>query len=177
MDFKLILALVLLAGGATGLLMEPPGNTGAAPAASATNAAATPQLANATNSTAWAESVVLPRADDGHFYADVEIEGQRLTMLVDTGASVVALTGADAERLGLTWNEADLGPVAQGASGAVVGVNTTIPEIALGDHVAHDVQALIIPEGLQVSLLGQAFLSTLGQVDMRGDEMVLGNAG
>src|SRR6187399_1509951 len=41
--------------------------------------------------------VVLPRAPDGHFYADVTVEGVTKEMLVDTGASVIALTGEDAE--------------------------------------------------------------------------------
>ena len=43
-------------------------------------------------------------------------------MLVDTGASVVALTGADARAAGLMWSAADIRPIAQGASGPVAGM-------------------------------------------------------
>src|SRR5262245_56642238 len=47
-----------------------------------------------------AGEVVLEREADGHFYADVGVDGATAHMLVDTGASVVALTAEDAEALG-----------------------------------------------------------------------------
>lgn len=175
MDLKLPLAVVLITGGAAGLVL---------PQLSAVAPRQEPRLLDASQVTtpsadqaanAWAEDVVLAREADGHFYADVGVDGQSLRMLVDTGASVVALTGTDAETLGITWDPADVTPVAQGASGPVEGVNVTIPEITLGDHVAHNVQAVIIPEGLAISLLGQSFLSTLGQVQMNDDRMIVGN--
>lgn len=172
MDLKLPLAAVLITGAATGLALPMVSKVGAPHEARVLDASA-PSDTPAPD--AWAENVVLTREVDGHFYANVEVGGQPLRMLVDTGASVVALTGADAEALGLEWREADITPVAQGASGPVEGVNVTIPEISLGDHAARNVQALIIPEGLAVSLLGQSFLSTLGQVEMSGDHMVMGN--
>lgn len=177
MDLKLPLAVVLIAGGAAGLVI---------PQLSGVSQPEEPRLLDATQVTTpnagqaanqWAEDVVLSRQPDGHFYADVSVDGQMVHMLVDTGASVVALTEADADALGLTWDQADVSPVAQGASGPVLGVNVTIPELTLGDHVAHNVDALIIPEGLAISLLGQSFLSTLGQVQMSGDQMIVGNGG
>lgn len=175
MDLKLPLAVVLITGGAAGLVL--PQLSAVAPRQEPrlldASQVATPSADQAAN--AWAEDVVLAREADGHFYADVGVDGQSLRMLVDTGASVVALTGTDAETLGITWDPADVTPVAQGASGPVEGVNVTIPEITLGDHVAHNVQAVIIPEGLAISLLGQSFLSTLGQVQMNGDRMIVGN--
>ena len=174
MDLKLPLAAVLITGATAGLVLPELGSMAPQDQPRLLDArqaaAAAPEADNA-----WAGDVVLTREPDGHFYADVTVDGQSLRMLVDTGASVVALTGADAEALGLTWDEADVTPVAQGASGPVLGVNVTIPELALGDHVARDVQALIIPEGLVVSLLGQSFLATLGQVRMDGDEMIVGH--
>lgn len=177
MDLKLPLALVLVTGAATGLLLPAVSNVGTPDEPRLLGASqATPASADAA-ANAWAEDLVLTREADGHFYADVAVDGQSLRMLVDTGASVVALTGADAEALGLAWDPAEIAPVAQGASGPVEGVNVVIEELTLGDHVAHDVQALIIPEGLAISLLGQSFLSTLGQVQMRGDQMIVGNGG
>lgn len=175
MDLKLPLAAVLITGGAVGLLMPSLSGVGQREEPRLLDARAAGEAGKAPAADPWAEDVVLTREADGHFYADVAVDGQSLRMLVDTGASVVALTGADAEALGLTWDQADVSPVAQGASGPVEGVNVTIPELALGDHVAHDVEALIIPEGLVVSLLGQSFLSTLGQVRMDGDHMIVGN--
>lgn len=175
MDARLpIIALLLTVVAGTGLLRalregaEDAATLAAGPSASATLAAA--------RSTGWGGETVLARAGDGHFYANVTVDGRDYRMLVDTGASVIALTGADAEAMGLTWDDADLAVVAQGASGPVEGVHALLPAISLGDHEARKVEAIIVPAGLSVSVLGQSFLQTLGQVRMNGDAMVLGTA-
>ena len=79
----------------------------ASPSASQVPAAAAPSSSGSTE---------LRRAGDGHFYAGVSVGGNPVTMLVDTGASVIALTGADARAAGLDWNPIQLGVVANGAS-------------------------------------------------------------
>lgn len=116
----------------------------------------------------------LRRAGDGHFYAGVSLSGRPVTMLVDTGASVVALTGSDAREAGLHWNPAQLGVVAQGASGPIRGVAIKLERVTLGSHDARDVDAIIVPEGLPISLLGQSFLATIDPVRIEKDRMVLG---
>lgn len=117
---------------------------------------------------------VLKRQPDGHFYADAFVEGQQLHMLVDTGASIVALTGRDADALGLYWSEDDLRPIGRGASGVVHGVPAVINTMEVGRFEARNVEAAIIPDGLGVSLLGQSFLSKIDNVEISGDEMRLG---
>ena len=116
---------------------------------------------------------VLDREVDGHFYADVVVDGTSTRMLVDTGASVVALTGEDAEAMGVRWSEDDVMPVARGASGAVYGVPVMIDRMELGSLEARQVEAIVVPEGLGISLLGQSFLSHFDSVEIRGDQMVL----
>lgn len=118
--------------------------------------------------------VVLPRQGDGHFYTHAMIDGERLRMLVDTGASVVALTGEDAEALGFTWNDADLKPIGRGANGVVEGLQVRIERMEIGGIEAQGIDAAIIPEGLDVSLLGQSFLSKVHNVQITGNEMRLG---
>lgn len=117
---------------------------------------------------------VLARHPDGHFYAEGNVDGARLRMLVDTGASMIALTGEDAEALGLTWDEASLKPIGRGANGVVMGVSVRLERIEVEGIEARDVEAAIIPEGLDVSLLGQSFLSKIENVEINGDEMRLG---
>ncbi|BBC74426.1 conserved hypothetical protein [Altererythrobacter sp. B11] len=117
---------------------------------------------------------VLPRAPDGHYYADVTVNGAESRMLVDTGASVIALTGNDAEAAGLTWNEADIHPVGRGVNGMVLGVPVTLDAVELGGLEADGVQAVIVPEGLDVSLLGQSFLSRAGSIEITDAGMALG---
>jgi len=121
-----------------------------------------------------AGEVVLPRSDDGHFYAEVMVEGTSTLMLVDTGATTVALTGEDAEALGLSWTDGDIRPVAKGASGTVYGVPVTLQHVQLGELEAKEISAIVVPEGLGISLLGQSFLSQIERVEMDQDRMVLG---
>lgn len=119
------------------------------------------------------DRIQLSRESDGHFYADVDVNAGSVRFLVDTGATAVALTGDDARELGLHWSEEELGPVARGASGPVMGKHIVIDRMQLGDVQATNVRAAIIPEGLDVSLLGQTFLSKIGSVNISGDKMVL----
>ena len=116
----------------------------------------------------------LARAGDGHFYADAMVNNSRIHFLIDTGASVVALTGADARAAGLHWSAADVRPIARGASGPVFGVALTLDHISLNGHKANNVSAIIVPEGLDTSLLGQSYLSTVQPVRIEHDKMVLG---
>ncbi len=117
---------------------------------------------------------VLNRSPDGHFYADVSIDSQDIRMLVDTGASVVALTGSDAEALGLEWSDDELFPIGRGASGDVIGKPVRLERVRLGDLEAEGVEAVIVPEGLDVSLLGQSFLGRVGKVEIEDGRMMLG---
>lgn len=116
----------------------------------------------------------LHRESDGHFYATVEINGRPTRFMVDTGASAIALTNADAQALGLFWTYDELAVVAHGASGPVRGVYKTLDRVALGGHEVRGLNAIIVPEGLGISLLGQNFLSTIDPVRIEGDRMILG---
>lgn len=117
---------------------------------------------------------VLPRADDGHFYADVTVDGSTVQMLVDTGASTIALTGEDADALGVAWDASAVRPVARGANGLVYGVEVKLDRVSVGGLEVQNVTAVVVPEGLGISLLGQSFLSQIDHVEMTGDAMVLG---
>lgn len=137
--------------------------------------ASDPQAGDTDSYAAWvAGATELPRAADGHFYADANINGTRLIFLIDTGASIVALTGTDARAAGLFWSPADIRPVGRGASGPVHGVEVSLDRVTLGGHEARNVRAVIVPDGLAVSLLGQSFLTTIQPVRIEGDRMVLG---
>lgn len=178
MDAKLALSCVLIVGGAVGLAMpvlqaeeQITRHAAAAGEEQLTIGAAQ----NLPSASAWGDELVLQRERDGHFYADVMVDGVPTRMLVDTGASVIALTGEDALAMGLYWDEQEVQPVAQGASGAVHGVRTKIPRVRLGEFEASDVDAIIVPDGLGISLLGQSFLETVGDVRIADDRMVLGN--
>jgi len=119
------------------------------------------------------EALSIDRDPDGHFYAAVDVEGVPVNFLIDTGATSIALTGADAEAIGLDWDDDNLQVIGRGASGDVYGKKIVLSEVALGDFVARNVPAAIIPNGLDRSLLGQAFLKEIDNVNISGDEMLL----
>ncbi|HEY0629087.1 MAG TPA: TIGR02281 family clan AA aspartic protease [Sphingomicrobium sp.] len=116
--------------------------------------------------------IVLERSGDGHFYADAEINGQSIRMLVDTGASAIALSRDDAQRAGIGVSIGMPEVVGQGASGDVHGEVVTIDRVALGDKEAESVTAVVL-DGGETSLLGQSFLSKFDSVEITGDVMVL----
>ena len=118
-----------------------------------------------------AEETHLQREENGHFYAEAVIAGEPVLMLVDTGASTVALTTEDAARVGVDFSEEDFQPIGTGASGAVRGVRTTLDSVDVDGKEVPAVEAAVI-EGLEVSLLGQSYLSRLDSVSMSGDTMV-----
>jgi aspartyl protease family protein len=118
---------------------------------------------------------ILPRMGDGHFYAEVRVNGSTSRFLVDTGASVIALTGEDARAAGIDWDESDIRPIGSGASGPVYGVPAVLDEVSLDGHETRSVAAVVVPEGLEISLLGQSFLGQIDEISVRDDEMVLGD--
>jgi aspartyl protease family protein len=144
----------------------------------ATTPAPTPKPAPQPASSTWNDggnAIVLPRSGDGHFYAEGVAQGTPVRFLVDTGASVVALNNADAQRLGLYWHPGELSKIGRGANGDVIGKPVTLDRLQVGELVAQNVRAVIIPEGLDVSLLGQSFLSQVGNVSISGNQMTLKN--
>ncbi len=113
---------------------------------------------------------VLARAGDGHFYAEAQVNGARIRFLVDTGASLVALTPHDARRAGIAVGDAD--GRAMAAGGEIAFAPVTIDRLALGPIEARGVRGAVA-DRLPVSLLGQSFLSRIESIEMRGDTMIL----
>ena len=116
--------------------------------------------------------ITLPRAQDGHFYADLMVEGQMIHFLIDTGASSIVLTKSDARRLGLKPDALSYSGQAFTANGAVRTARITLTQITLGSHADTDVTADVNDGDLDVSLLGMSYL-TLYRLSVVGDQMTL----
>lgn len=117
-------------------------------------------------------AVELKRNDDGHFYADVEINGANVHALVDTGASGIALSRDDARAAGIATSIGMNDVIGRGADGDVRGEYVTIDKISLGSASAEHMDAIVLNSGGQ-SLLGQQFLAKFNSVEIHGDTMVL----
>ena len=115
----------------------------------------------------------LTRAPDGHFYTDAQVNGTVIRFLVDTGASSVALSKADAAKIGLQFTDADFTETGQGAGGALLLKPILIDRIIVGTTAAANVEAVIVNSDMKVSLLGQSWLKRVGTVEIKGDQMVL----
>jgi aspartyl protease family protein len=115
----------------------------------------------------------LTRAPDGHFYTDAQVNGTIIRFLVDTGASSVALSKADAAKIGLQFTDADFTAMGQGAGGALSLKPVMIDRIIIGTTDAANVEGVIVNSDMKVSLLGQSWLKRVGTVEIKGDRMVL----
>ena len=127
---------------------------------------------SADDQSATGDAVRLERSSDGHFYADVEINGRRIHAMVDTGASLIALSREDARAAGLATSISMPQVIGEGASGEVHGEVVTLDRVALGPKEAHGLTAVVLDSGSQ-SLLGQSFLGKFDAVEIRGDTMIL----
>ena len=114
----------------------------------------------------------LEKERNGHFYTYADVNGEPIRFVVDTGASFVALTTKDAKRLGIPFDPASFEYVGEGASGPVRGMFVTLDSVEIDGKKVTNVKAAIL-EGSRLSLLGQSYLSRMGEVQMRGDYMVL----
>jgi aspartyl protease family protein len=110
----------------------------------------------------------------GHFHASAEINGRPVSVMVDTGASMVALTYEDARAAGLFVRDADFTHRVSTANGAARVAPVTIDRVSIGDITVRNVPGAVMESGkLGTTLLGMSFLSRLQRVDMRSGMLVL----
>lgn len=116
---------------------------------------------------------MLEREGNGHFYTHARVNDAELVhFLVDTGATSVALTVEDARRLGIPVDPAEFTVIGEGASGLVRGKDIMLKSVEVDGKRVDNVRGVVL-EGSRLSLLGQAYLSRMGEVEMSGDYMVL----
>jgi aspartyl protease family protein len=124
--------------------------------------------------TGYSRSVVVPRDARGQFQVDARIDGRRLSFMVDTGASVIALIASDAARLGIHPAQSEFVAEVKTANGTVRAAPTTLSSVEVGDLVVRDVAALVLPDvALSENLLGLSFLSRLRHFDYSGGKLTL----
>ncbi len=101
------------------------------------------------------------RAADGHYWAEAVIDGRAVRVLVDTGASVVALTREDAHRLGLKLTSEDFRSTVHTASGPGRAARVTLDSVTVAGARVDRVEAMVVEKGLGQSLLGMSYLGRL----------------
>jgi aspartyl protease family protein len=113
------------------------------------------------------------RARDGHYWLRAEVNGKSAMFLVDTGATLTAVSTDTAAAIGLEPREAGLPVRMQTANGAVAAHLTTIDELRFGNVVARGLDAVIAPGLGTTNVIGMNFLSRLASVRLEGETMIL----
>ena len=112
--------------------------------------------------------------DNGHFETEAEVNGSRVGVLVDTGATLVALTYDDAQRAGVHLSQADFTHEVKTANGVARVAPVELSSVAIGDITVRNVRGVVTEPGkLHKTLLGMSFLSRLSRVEMRPHALVL----
>ena len=132
-----------------------------------------PAEAPATVRAAPGQPARIARSADGHYWAEADIDGRAIRVLVDTGASVVALTRQDALRLGLRLTPADFTQTVETASGPVKAAAVELDHVAVAGARVNKVRALVVEEGLPHSLLGMSYLGRLSAFEARPTGLTL----
>ena len=112
--------------------------------------------------------------EQGHYVTTAIIEHMPVTVLVDTGASKVALSYEDAERVGLNPFALDFDQPVATANGLFKAAMVTLRRVEIENVVVHDVDGMVLPEGaMQGTLLGMSFLSRLSGFRMSDGTLYL----
>lgn len=118
--------------------------------------------------------VVLTRFARGQFRAEVHLNDASMMMIIDTGATEVAIPYEEAARLGVDVDALDFSRQAMTANGVAYVAPTVIPVMRLGDIRLTNVEAVVAEEGrLSAGLLGMSFLGRLSEVSFRGRHLTL----
>jgi aspartyl protease family protein len=107
------------------------------------------------------------------YWDDGDIDGRAVRVLVDTGASVVALTREDALRLGLRLQPADFSQTVETASGPAKAAAVHLDHVAVAGARVEGVRALVVEKGLPHSLLGMSYLGRLSGFEARPTGLTL----
>ena len=129
-------------------------------------AAAPPQLGSRT--------VELKAGPHGHFYSRIRVNGRDVEAMVDTGASIVALTFEDAASAGIHIRDPEFTHRVSTANGVARVAMITLDTVALEDIMVHNVRAAVAEPGkLSKTLLGMSFLGQLRRTQMSRGVLVL----
>ncbi|MDA0260716.1 MAG: TIGR02281 family clan AA aspartic protease [Proteobacteria bacterium] len=121
-----------------------------------------------------ADGVVRLRAQrDGHYYIDATIGRRAIRFLVDTGASTVVLSPADAERVGIDLSRVTFSQRLRTAGGIVRGAPIVIRELNLGSIRLANISAIINESPMSHSLLGVSALEQLSSYEVRDGTLTL----
>jgi aspartyl protease family protein len=118
-------------------------------------------------------TVVLTESEGGGYQVMGQVNGQPVTFVVDTGASDVVLSPADAQRLGIDPAGLRFNRHYETANGAGLGADWRADSLAIGPIRLSDAPISINQAPMSRSLLGMSFLRRLKSFEFKGDQLIL----
>ncbi|WP_189485639.1 TIGR02281 family clan AA aspartic protease [Asticcacaulis endophyticus] len=115
----------------------------------------------------------IPKSQDGHYWAEARVNDASVKFLVDTGATIVALTPSDALRLGVDADELKYDRLVTTAMGKTEAAVVKLRSVHIGQTEVRDVEAIVIREGLSTSLLGMSYLGRLSGFEATRTALIL----
>ncbi|HEY5107815.1 MAG TPA: TIGR02281 family clan AA aspartic protease [Caulobacteraceae bacterium] len=116
----------------------------------------------------------IAKSPDGHYWAEADVDdGHAVRFLVDTGATAVALTRDDAQRLGIDTASLTYSYPVATANGEAHAAPVTLSSVSVAGARVSDVQAYVLDQGLETSLLGMTYLGRLSAIEATPTSMIL----
>ncbi|MEY2860304.1 MAG: hypothetical protein RL392_762 [Pseudomonadota bacterium] len=115
--------------------------------------------------------IVLSASTGGHFLTTGQINGRSAQMMIDTGATSIAISAADADRMGINYKSGS-SMQASTANGVINGWRVKLASVQVGDVVVREVDAAVTSGSMPYVLLGNSFLTRF-QMTRTNDQMVL----
>lgn len=130
-----------------------------------------PASVGGSGDVASGKQIVLSADSRGHFMTQGQINGHSASMMIDTGASLVSLSVAQAEQFGLNYKQGRMQAMST-ANGVIGSWRIKLASLRVGDVTLYDIDALVSSGAMPYILLGNNFLGRF-QMNRNNDQMVL----
>ena len=118
-------------------------------------------------------TITIARAMDGHFRFTLEINGQPVEFLIDTGASDIVLNRQDAALIGFNPAQLDYWGTAKTANGTVGIATVRLARVKIGGFIDRNIRASVSEGSMATSLLGMRYLKLFNSIEIKDDKMIL----
>ena len=120
------------------------------------------------------KTAILDGDGRGHFLATAKMNGRKVEVLVDTGATSVAINKKTARRLGIKLSNSDFKHEVNTANGKLKAASVVIDKISIGKVSVKNVRAAVLPDrALDGTLLGMSFLGELSGFYVQNNQLVM----
>lgn len=112
-------------------------------------------------------------SNDRHFYLEARINQKNILFLIDTGASDISLSIADAKKIGIDVDNLKYNKIYQTANGNILGATVILKEIIIADRVFNNISASVNKANQGVSLLGMSMLTKFEKYEFHRNKLIL----